>query len=119
SGAIVNAMQNFFGTDKVSFRAYSERTRTWRTYDRLSYALKEIIDARVYGGIHFRTAAFRVRCSAGRSRTGRARTTSSRPPDALTAGPARRPPSAETAQNHPPNGRQRKKEKRNPKIGRK
>jgi len=40
----------------VSFRAYSERTRTWRTYDRLSYALKEIIDARVYGGIHFRTA---------------------------------------------------------------
>jgi hypothetical protein len=56
SGAIVHAMQNFFGTDKVPFSAYSERTRTWRTYERLSYALKEIIDARVYGGIHFRTA---------------------------------------------------------------
>jgi hypothetical protein len=56
SGAIVHAMQNFFGTDKVPFSAYSDRTRTWRTYDRLSDALNEIIDARVYGGIHFRTA---------------------------------------------------------------
>jgi hypothetical protein len=56
SGAIVHSMQSFFGTDKVPFSAYSERTRTWRSYDRLSDALKEIVDARVYAGIHFRTA---------------------------------------------------------------
>src|SRR5215211_302011 len=56
SGAIVNALQGFFGTDKVAFSAFSNRTRTTRSYDRLSQALKEIIDARVWGGIHFRTA---------------------------------------------------------------
>jgi hypothetical protein len=56
SGAIVNTLQGFFGTDKVAFSAFSNRTRTTRSYDRLSQALKEIIDARVWGGIHFRTA---------------------------------------------------------------
>jgi hypothetical protein len=56
TSAIVHTMENFFGTDKVSFSAFSPRTRTWRTFDRLSDALKEVIDARVWGGIHFRTA---------------------------------------------------------------
>ncbi len=52
----MDTIENFFGTDKIPFSAYSSRTRTWRTFDRLSDALKEIIDARVWGGIHFRTA---------------------------------------------------------------
>jgi hypothetical protein len=56
SSAIVHAMQDFFGTDKIPFSAFSARTRTWRSFDRLSHALKEVIDARVWGGIHFRTA---------------------------------------------------------------
>ena len=56
SGAIVHTLQRFFGTDKVAFSAFSNRTRTTRSFDRLSDALKEIIDARVWGGIHFRTA---------------------------------------------------------------
>jgi PAP2 superfamily len=56
SSAIVHALQNFFGTDKIGFSAYSARTRTSRSFERLSDALKEIIDARVWGGIHFRTA---------------------------------------------------------------
>ena len=56
SGAIVNTLQGFFGTDKVAFSAFSNRTRTTRSYDRLSQALKEVIDARVWGGIHFRAA---------------------------------------------------------------
>jgi hypothetical protein len=56
SGAIVHTLQRFFGTDKVAFSAFSNRTRTTRSYDRFSQALKEIIDARVWGGIHFRTA---------------------------------------------------------------
>jgi len=56
SSAIVHTLQNVFGTDKISFSAYSPRTRTSRSFERLSDALKEIIDARVWGGIHFRTA---------------------------------------------------------------
>jgi hypothetical protein len=49
-------MQEFLGTDKISFSAFSTRTRATRSFDRLSDALKEVIDARVWGGIHFRTA---------------------------------------------------------------
>jgi hypothetical protein len=43
----------FFGTDRVAFTALSNRPRS---FDRFSDALQEIIDARVWGGIHFRTA---------------------------------------------------------------
>jgi hypothetical protein len=56
TSAIVHSMQDFFGTDKISFSAFSPRTHTTRSFERLSYALKEVIDARVWGGIHFRTA---------------------------------------------------------------
>jgi hypothetical protein len=56
SSAIVHTMQTFFGTDKIGFSAFSARTRTTRSFERLSDALKEVIDARVWGGIHFRTA---------------------------------------------------------------
>jgi hypothetical protein len=49
-------MQDFFGTDKIPFSAFSPRTHTTRSFERLSDALKEVIDARVWGGIHFRTA---------------------------------------------------------------
>ena len=56
SGAILHTAQHFFGTDKLAFSVFSNRTRTTRTFERFSDALKEIIDARVWGGIHFRTA---------------------------------------------------------------
>jgi PAP2 superfamily len=56
TSAIVHTMQTFFGTDKIGFSAFSARTHTTRSFDRLSDALKEVIDARVWGGIHFRTA---------------------------------------------------------------
>jgi hypothetical protein len=56
SGAIVRTLQSFFGTDKIAFSAVSNRTRTTRSFDRFSEALKEITDARVWGGIHFRAA---------------------------------------------------------------
>ncbi len=60
SGATVHALRDFFGTDKVPFTAVSNKCApapcTNRSFDRLSEALKEIIDARVWGGIHFRTA---------------------------------------------------------------
>jgi hypothetical protein len=56
TSAIVHTMQNFFGTDRIPFSAYSIRTRTTRSFDRLSDALQEVIGARVWAGIHFRTA---------------------------------------------------------------
>ena len=56
SGAIVHTLQRFFGADKIAFSAVSNRTRTTRSYDRFSQALHEIINARVWSGIHFRTA---------------------------------------------------------------
>src|SRR5262245_4828191 len=56
SSAIVHSMRNFFHTDKIPFSAFSSRTHTKRSFERLSDALDEVIDARVWGGIHFRTA---------------------------------------------------------------
>ena len=56
SGAIVHTLQDFFGTDKIPFSAFSNKSGTTRSFDRFSHALKEIIDCRVWAGIHFRTA---------------------------------------------------------------
>jgi len=56
TGAIVHTLQNFFGTDKIAFSAFSNKSGTTRSFDRFSDALKEVIDARVWSGIHFRTA---------------------------------------------------------------
>ena len=60
SGATVHALKAFFGTDKVPFTAHSNKCSPApcppRSFDRFSLALKEIIDARIWSGIHFRTA---------------------------------------------------------------
>jgi hypothetical protein len=60
SSAIVHTMQEFFGTDSVPFTATSNKCLPApcqsRNFDHLSDALKEIINARVWSGIHFRTA---------------------------------------------------------------
>ena len=56
SGAIVGTLQNFFGTDKMDFAAYSPGAGTTRSFTRFSEALEEVIDSRVWGGIHWRTA---------------------------------------------------------------
>ena len=57
SSAALNAMQDFFGTDKITFDIVSSRFPTQpRHYARFSDALKEVVDARVWGGIHFRAA---------------------------------------------------------------
>jgi hypothetical protein len=60
SGATVYALKAFFGTNKVPFTAVSNKCSPApcpaRSFDRFTDALKEIIDARVWGGIHFRTA---------------------------------------------------------------
>ena len=60
SSAILNTLREFFGTDKIAFDLVSGRfpgtPAQTRHFDRFSHALREVIDARVWGGIHFRTA---------------------------------------------------------------
>jgi hypothetical protein len=57
SGAVFRVFREVFGTDKIAFDLYSTRFPTQpRHFDRFSLALQEIVNARVWGGIHFRTA---------------------------------------------------------------
>ena len=57
SGSVLRTFREFFGTDKVPFDIYSGRFPTQpRHFERFSLAMKEVVDARVWGGIHFRTA---------------------------------------------------------------
>ena len=56
-GAAVEALRIFFGTNQVRFGVTSTRfPGETRYFDRFSDALNEIVDARVYSGLHFRTA---------------------------------------------------------------
>jgi hypothetical protein len=56
TSAYVHTLQNFFGTDRIGFSAFSNKSCTTRSFERFSDALEEVIDARVWAGIHFRTA---------------------------------------------------------------
>jgi hypothetical protein len=57
SGAVLHTFREFFGTNRVAFDVHSGRFPGQpRHFKRFTRALKEIIDARVWGGIHFRTA---------------------------------------------------------------
>jgi hypothetical protein len=55
SGSIVATLRKFFGTDKVAWTDTNNAGLT-RSFTRFSHAIKEIVDARVWSGIHFRTA---------------------------------------------------------------
>jgi hypothetical protein len=56
-GAVLEVLQMFFGTDKIPFDVTSSRfPNEPRHYDRFSHALKEIIGARIWAGLHYRTA---------------------------------------------------------------
>ncbi len=60
SAAILHTMRGFFGTDRIAFDVVSSRfpgtPAQTRRFDPFSHAIQEVIDARVWGGIHFRTA---------------------------------------------------------------
>ncbi len=61
SGAVLQSMADFFGRDKVVFTVTSGRSLSGvpipaRRFQSFSQARTEVIDARVWGGIHFRTA---------------------------------------------------------------
>jgi hypothetical protein len=56
-GAYLNVMKSYFGSDKIAFQVTSVGfPGEVRTFNRFSHALKEIIDARIWAGLHFRTA---------------------------------------------------------------
>src|SRR5207237_617083 len=56
-GAHLPVLQMFFGTDEIGFDVTSSRFPSEpRHYDRFSAALAEITEARIWAGLHFRTA---------------------------------------------------------------
>jgi hypothetical protein len=57
-GAVtVGALQSFLGTDRVALGTTNTAPApVARSYTRLSQAVGEIVDARVWSGLHFRTA---------------------------------------------------------------
>ncbi|MFG3689264.1 vanadium-dependent haloperoxidase [Micromonospora sp. NPDC047740] len=56
TGATMSALAYFFGRDDIAFSAYSSDSGTRRHFSSFSQALTEVIDARVWGGIHTRSA---------------------------------------------------------------
>jgi hypothetical protein len=54
--AFAGALAHFFGTDRVPFTVTSANSGTARSFASFSDAVREAIDARVWSGIHFRTA---------------------------------------------------------------
>jgi hypothetical protein len=57
TGTVMSVLRDYFGTDRVAFDVISPRFPDQpRHFERFSQALEEVIDARVWGGIHFRTA---------------------------------------------------------------
>jgi PAP2 superfamily len=55
SGAFVKTLQQFFRTDRIAWTDTNNANLS-RSFTRLSDAIEEIVDARVWSGIHFRTA---------------------------------------------------------------
>jgi len=66
TGAIINAVENFFGTKKITLRftacsvpghpCTAAGGGVTHTFHRTQDALKEVIDGRIYGGMHYRTS---------------------------------------------------------------
>jgi hypothetical protein len=59
SGASTNTLRFFFGTDRFDFTIDSNvagLTNPVRSFGRFSQALDEVLDARVYGGMHYRNS---------------------------------------------------------------
>jgi hypothetical protein len=56
-GAHLRVLQTFFGTDEIGFAVTSSRfDGETRHFDRFSQPLEEIMEARIWAGLHYRTA---------------------------------------------------------------
>ena len=49
-------MRAFFGRDDIAFSAYSADSGTTRSFGNFSSAVDEVVEARICGGVHFRSA---------------------------------------------------------------
>jgi hypothetical protein len=56
SGSIATTLADFFRTDRIAFTERSNSSGTSRSFRGFSDAVREIVDARVWSGLHFRTA---------------------------------------------------------------
>ena len=56
SSAMAGSLADFFGTDRIAFSERSNSSGTARPFKRFSDAVEEVVDARVWSGIHFRKA---------------------------------------------------------------
>jgi hypothetical protein len=56
TGSRMTTLRTFFGNDRIAFSASSVDTGTTRHFSSFSQAIAELVEARVWGGIHFRTA---------------------------------------------------------------
>jgi hypothetical protein len=57
ASASMHALASFFGTDEMTFYATSSRFPSeQRTFDRFSDLTREVLEARIWAGIHFRNA---------------------------------------------------------------
>ena len=59
TGAVTTILQQFFGTDRMQFSVSSTAsplTTNPRQYERFSQAAREVVEARILQGIHFRLA---------------------------------------------------------------
>jgi len=68
SGASTETLKYLFGTDEISFSVDSNVTglvNPVKTYSRFSAALTEVLDARIYGGMHYRNST-RVGANMGK-----------------------------------------------------
>jgi hypothetical protein len=57
TAATMAALRQFFGRDNLSFSASSADSGTTRHYDSLAVAAAELVEARVWAGVHYRTAS--------------------------------------------------------------
>jgi hypothetical protein len=56
TAAFAESLRAFFGTKKVKIKLSSAVTNTLRSFENTDDLIKEIIKARIYGGMHFRTS---------------------------------------------------------------
>jgi hypothetical protein len=55
TGSITRTLERFFG-DKTTFSVLSTSAKTTRTYQRFSDMADDVVNVRIYQGIHFRSA---------------------------------------------------------------
>ncbi|MCY1140982.1 vanadium-dependent haloperoxidase [Actinoplanes sp. Pm04-4] len=56
TSTIMYTMRAYFGRDDIPFSAYSADSATTRSFPSFSAALDEVVEARIWGGVHYRSA---------------------------------------------------------------